>query len=128
MGSVAFRYWLAQVPGWGVTALVLAGAWRLLGLPGWAVLAGIALVVVKDVALYPMSKRALESRPHAGSGAMVGKRGVADARMEQGAEGRIRIGPEIWRAVLAPDAAPVEAGSRVRVASVDGLLLRIHPE
>ncbi len=128
MKSVAARYWIAQIPGWGATALILFAAWRFFGLPGWAAAAGVALVVLKDVALYPMSKRALESRPHNGSGALVGRRGVAEAPMAPGSEGRVRIGPEVWRARLAVDASPVEAGAHVRVASVNGLLLQIRPD
>jgi membrane protein implicated in regulation of membrane protease activity len=128
MGSIATRYWLAQLPGWILAALVLGVAWRFFGLPGWAVLAGLALFVVKDVALYPLSRRALEAPPHAGSGALLGARGVAEDVLADGAEGRVRIGAEVWRAELCDGAGPLAAGSRVRVTAVRGLVVRVRAE
>ena len=128
MGSIATRYWLAQLPGWILAALVLGAAWRFFGLPGWAVLAGLALFVVKDVALYPLSRRALESPPHTGSGALLGARGVTQDGLSGGGEGRVRIGAEVWRAELCDGAGPLAAGSRVRVEAVRGLVVHVRAE
>jgi membrane protein implicated in regulation of membrane protease activity len=128
VSSIAIRYWLAQLPGWLLAAVVLGAAWRFLGLPGWAALAGLALLVVKDVALYPLSRRALETPPHAGSGALLGALGVAEDVLAGGGEGRVRIGAELWRAELYPGAGPLSAGARVRVEAVRGLVVQVRAE
>lgn len=128
MGSIATRYWLAQLPGWILAALILGAAWRYMGLPGWAALAGVALLVVKDVALYPLSRRALESPPHTGSGALVGAQGVAQDGLSGGGEGRVRIGAEVWRAELCDGVGPLCAGTRIRVEAVRGLVVHVRAE
>jgi membrane protein implicated in regulation of membrane protease activity len=128
MGSIATRYWLAQLPGWILAALILGAAWRFMELPGWAALAGVTLLVVKDVALYPLSRRALESPPHTGSGALVGAQGVAQDGLSGAGEGRVRIGAEVWRAELCDGVGPLSAGTRIRVEAVRGLVLHVRAE
>lgn len=121
MPRAATRYWLAQVPGWGIAFVVLAVAWSSFGLPGWAALAVGALLVAKDVALYPMATRALRSPPQSGARALVGARGTAAGPLDPGVEGRVRIGPEEWRAQLATGEAALAEGAAVQVADVRGL-------
>lgn len=121
MRSAAARYWLSQVPGWGIAFVVLATAWAFLGLPGWAAFAVGALLVVKDAALYPLSVRALRSPPHSGPEALVGAQGVASGSLDPGDEGRVRIGPEVWRAQLAAGEGALSDGATVRVEDVRGL-------
>lgn len=124
--SASTRYWLAQVPGWVAAGLILAAAWLSFGLPGWAALALLALLVAKDVALYPLSRRALESPPQTGAGALVGRRALVVERLEP--EGRVRVAHEVWRARVPAAEAPVDAGLHVRVEGVNGLLLRVRRE
>lgn len=121
MRSAAARYWISQVPGWGIAFVVLAMAWSFLGLPGWAALAVGALLVIKDAALYPLSMRALRSAPHSGPAALVGAQGVAAGPIDPGGEGRVRIGPEVWRAQLAAGEGALADGAPVRVDDVRGL-------
>jgi membrane protein implicated in regulation of membrane protease activity len=126
MENAAARYWLAQIPGWGLAFVVLGAAWSFLGLPGWAAIAVAVLLVVKDVALYPFAVRALRSPPHAGPAALLAARGVAVHPLAPGAEGRVRIGAEEWRAELAAGEGPVEQGAPVRVEALHGLRLVVR--
>ena len=121
MQNAAARYWLAQVPGWGLAFVVLGASWSFLGLPGWAAIAVGVLLVVKDAALYPIAVRALRSPPHSGPAALVGARGVAVHALVPDVEGRVRIGAEMWRARLAEGEGPVVEGAPVQVESVQGL-------
>jgi membrane-bound ClpP family serine protease len=57
---------------------------------------------------------------------LVGQLAVCDERLDPG--GWVRIGPELWRAELVRGASSVPRGAKVRVAAVDGLLLRVVPE
>lgn len=124
--SASARYWLAQAPGWVAAALILAAAWMSFGLPGWVALALLALLVAKDVALYPLSRRALESPPVMGTGALLGRRALVVQRLEP--EGRVRVAHEVWRARVPSKEAPVDAGHHVRVEAVEGLVLRVRRE
>jgi membrane protein implicated in regulation of membrane protease activity len=118
------RYTLFQIPGWILLGGALALAMRWWELPlAWA--AGLfALWVLKDVVLYPLVRRAYEpdgAHPHG----PVAEAGVAEAAID--GEGWVRIGPERWRARLARGAAPIEAGTSVRVVAVRGLVLDVEP-
>jgi len=118
------RYWLAQLPGWGISAAVLAAAWALLDLPGWVALALFAALVAKDAIFYPFARRTLESPPHIGPGSLVGVSGTVVRRVAP--EGQVRIGGELWRAETR--GAALEPGARVRVEAVRGLTLLVRPE
>jgi len=62
-------------------------------------------------------------RPVSGAEGLVGDVGVALADMEPGVEGEIFIEGEYWRALC--DSA-VKKGEKVKVAGIDGLLLRVE--
>jgi len=118
------KYWLAQLPGWGISAGVLAGAYALFDLPLWVALALFAVLVVKDVIFYPFARRTLESPPHMGPATLVGASGTVVQRLAP--EGTVRIGGELWRAETR--AAALEPGARVRVEALRGLTLLVRPE
>ena len=63
----------------------------------------------------------VEPRPAAAG--LLGARAVAEEALAP--EGVVRVGPELWRARLAKDEAPVAAGESVRVVAVEGLTLRV---
>ena len=59
--------------------------------------------------------------------AVIGMRALVVARVEPHVAGRVRVNHEEWRAQLAPGAAsPIEAGSEVTVAGVDGVTLLVR--
>jgi len=121
------RYWLFQIPGQvaAVAVLWLLVAWGRIG-------EGLAWVlfgfwVLKDLVMFPWLRIAYEpgGRPH-GADALVGATGRAQQDLAPGETGWVRVGPELWRARLAKDAAPVAAGAEVRVVSVRDLTLRVE--
>lgn len=119
------RYVLLQLPGWGAAAMVLYAIWRWVEIPLGVAVGLFALFVVKDVLLYPMSRRALLSPAQAGAEALVGRQGVAVDRLAP--RGKVRLGAEVWMAesVSAQDVIP--SGSSVQVDSVRGLTVRVRP-
>ncbi|MGD9763308.1 MAG: NfeD family protein [Candidatus Binatia bacterium] len=123
--SPLMRYALFQVPALAVITVVLWAFWRWGGVPGWVVLLVIAGWIAKDLLLYPLVKRSYERVPQ-GVAAMVGKRGVARRRLAP--EGTIALGAEVWRAELAPGAAPVDPGRPVRVVSARGRTLIVRDD
>lgn len=120
---VLARYLLFQIPGWLAVAGGLTAAVRWWDLrPGWA-LAGFALWLAKDAALFPLLRRAYEPDGLAPHGP-VPDEGVADTAIDP--EGWVRIGPERWRARRALHAAPIAPGAHVRVLAVRGHELMVE--
>jgi membrane-bound serine protease (ClpP class) len=112
----------------GTVALAIGGV-RLYGegvsLPLWvmaAVLAGTALAMVSGM---PAMVRARFSTPTIGRESMVGDMGIALDAVAP--EGRVEVRGAPWRA-RTNRATPIEAGDRVRVVGIDGLLLEVEPE
>jgi membrane protein implicated in regulation of membrane protease activity len=122
--SPAVRYALFQLPGAVGAAVVAWALWRWAGLPGWAAGGLAALWVAKDVALYPWMRAAHQPVP-GGAAALIGRRAVARGRLA--ARGTVAVGSELWRAELAPPAAPIEPGAALRVVAVRGLTLIVAP-
>jgi membrane-bound serine protease (ClpP class) len=80
-------------------------------------------MVLKDVAFYPLARRALAAPPWHGAESLLGQRGVVVAALEP--EGKVRIGHELWRARAD---TPIAAGCAVRVEAVRGLTLVVAPD
>ena len=89
----------------------------------WA-LGLFALWVAKDFALYPILRVGYEDvSPDVGE-QMVGALG--SVRRALVPEGWVRVGPELWRARCAAEAAPLVADTPVRVIAVRGMLLEVE--
>jgi membrane protein implicated in regulation of membrane protease activity len=59
--------------------------------------------------------------------ALLGRRALVTARVAPHAPGMVKVNDETWRAMLAVDAlGPLEAGSEVTVAGVDGVTLLVR--
>ena len=59
--------------------------------------------------------------------AIVGRIGVVTMRLAEHAPGQVKVGDEVWRAVLAQGAGgPREPGQTVKVESVDGVTLQVR--
>ena len=72
------RYYLFQVPGWALTAVLVAVLHAWLGLPVWVALTVLGVVVLKDVIFYPFLRRAyqLEASAPPASWACAASRGM----------------------------------------------------
>jgi membrane-bound serine protease (ClpP class) len=83
-----------------------------------AALGSAALILLALAALLRSRKQPVVT----GSEALIGAEG--EAVFWDGAEGRVRVAGEIWRASAN---APLTAGKRIKVVSRDGLALRVEP-
>jgi membrane protein implicated in regulation of membrane protease activity len=59
--------------------------------------------------------------------ALVGRSGIVLARVAPNAPGQVKLGDEVWRAVLSPAASgALEPGASVTVESVEGVTLTVR--
>lgn len=120
--SAMVCYFLWQLPGWVAAGLVLGWLVQTLGLAPWLAAGLLALLVAKDVALYPILRDAL-GRPPLGA-RPIGARGEAVEPLAP--SGYIRVNGELWRAELDSPDQRVDAGTPVIIRSARGLVLRVE--
>ena len=116
------RYWLFQLPGWIVTALILHGFHQWFELPIWAAGLVMILLVVKDAVLYPFLRDAYDANVKTGVEQLIGQ--IAVVRQDLRPQGLVSIRGELWLARLSGQQT-VSAGSAVRVESAEGLTLTV---
>jgi membrane protein implicated in regulation of membrane protease activity len=124
--KVFARYWVLQIPGMFAAgiALVMLVRWTELT----PTLAGVlfGLWVLKDLAMFPVTRIAYESRKgYHGSDALVGALGIAQDAFAPGGTGYVRVGAELWRA-QAEDGERIAKGATLRVMEVRDLTLRVE--
>jgi membrane-bound serine protease (ClpP class) len=114
--------------GIGVVSL-LVGSWRLF--PGGLAVPWLVIVLVAGgTALFMLSGmtamlRARFSTPTIGRESMIGEMGQATTGIDP--EGMVDLRGGKWRA-RTNRATPINAGDRIRVVAIDGLLLEVEPE
>jgi membrane protein implicated in regulation of membrane protease activity len=124
-GRIIRRYMLFQIPDAAAGALVLLLlvhndfvspnlAWVL-----------FALWIGKEVALFPLVRRAYEPSGPTGTDALIGSTGVVTAPLAE--NGFVRVGSELWRARAASGVATPEVGATVRIESVEGYTMLVAP-
>jgi membrane-bound serine protease (ClpP class) len=90
----------------------------------WAAALIFALLVAKDLALYPFLRVGYETREKSGVERLIGERGVVKQRLDP--EGYIFVQGELWKARPAHPGHLLEPGTRVRVAASEGMLLLVE--
>ncbi len=122
--TVFWRYWLLQIPGWGVLVAALVGAHRYFGLSVvWAIAIFVAWFL-KDWAIYPILKNHYQFRVEPPPDRLVGQK--ATAREPLRPTGYVELRGELWLAEVVKGGDPVEAGDEVAVEAVEGLTLRVR--
>ena len=114
------RYLVFQVPGWIIVGATLMAAirwWKLA-----EIVAGLlmALFVTKALVLFPFVRKAYEPSSGEGVRALVGCSAIARDALTP--SGYVRVGSELWRAVLR-EGGSAPAGSELRVVALSGLTL-----
>jgi membrane protein implicated in regulation of membrane protease activity len=125
--KVLARYVVLQIPGQFIAALTLVMLVRWTELT--PMLAGIlfGLWVLKDFAMYPVTRIAYEPQSGAqGADALLGALGVAQEDLTPEQIGYVRVGAELWRAQLCSGES-VAKGATVRVTEVCDLTLHVEP-
>ena len=118
-----WRYWLLQIPGWIVLAGLLAAARFWLGLSPLAAVIVFAFWLAKDAVFYPILRPHYVFRERDAHVGLLGEHAVAQETLSP--RGYVQLRGELWVAELASTDAPVRAGERVVVESVDGLTLKV---
>lgn len=124
--TVRARYFLLQIPGWVLVAMVLFGLRDWIGISlGWAV-ALFAIDVLKDFLLYPFLRSAYDTSTTTGIARLVGQTAVVKQTLAP--KGLVVVGGEFWKAMLAPGQDEIAQGRRVRVESARGMVLVVRAE
>ena len=118
------KYLAFQLPGWVAVCVGAFAAHRWFGLGEALAWAAVAVFVLKDFALYPFVRHAYAARPHRPGDHVEGQVGVVEEDVAP--RGVVRLGPERWRARLAPGAPALARGEHVRVEAVEGLCLVVR--
>jgi membrane protein implicated in regulation of membrane protease activity len=120
------RYLVFQLPGWALAGAVLAGLHGYGAISGGVAAGLFGVWLAKDLALYPLLRRAYDPAPSRMVGAerLLGAEGTVEH--EDGRHGWVRVRGELWRAGVEPDGAPLARGERVRVLDVRGLELVVE--
>ncbi len=116
------RYYLFQIPGWALTAVLVTLLHAWLGLPVWVALTVLGVVVFKDVIFYPFLRKAYQLEA-SGAARLVGLRGVA--RDDLDPAGYVYVNGELWRARTEPGAAAIPGGAEVRVIQGQRMTLTV---
>jgi membrane protein implicated in regulation of membrane protease activity len=122
MSATFVRYALFQSPGALVVMLVLVGAVKSDLLELKTAAGALLLWIAKDLALYPILKRAYDPVDETYTSRLVGREGRARQDLEP--RGYVTIGGELWRAE-AEDGA-IRAGEVVTVVAAAGARLVVR--
>lgn len=120
------KYLLFQLPGIGLTIVVLAAITQIWDLPISAAILLFALWVAKDLALYPFLKVAYEPSGSSRNGpdAVLGNTGIAQEDLDP--EGYVKIGSELWRACAENESAVIASGAPIRVIRMHNLTVVVE--
>ena len=119
------RYLLFQAVSWAVGGLILAALvyWDVISL--WLAGVLLALLLAKDLVLFPYVRKAYEPSASHGGGSLLG--GVARVEQPLTPDGWVRVGAESWRARLIDGSRDLETGEFVEVREIDDLVLIVAP-
>jgi membrane protein implicated in regulation of membrane protease activity len=118
------RYCLLQLP--GLALLVVLLSWIVASglITAAAALAIVAIWLLKDAAMYPVARRALDlPSPAIGTSALLGREANVARTLDP--HGQVRIGGERWLARSRRNDR-IKAGRRVRVVDAEGLELVVE--
>lgn len=101
---------------------LLVALLRLFGLGESAIFPAIAFMIVFFIVAVPFGILAQSRRVVTGQAGIVGETG--EARTDLSPRGKVYVHSEYWSAEAS---VPIQAGTRVRVVSVDGMVLRVEP-
>jgi membrane-bound serine protease (ClpP class) len=121
------KYLLFQLPEWILVLLVLMFLNDRIDFPHWIAPPGLfALWVIKDLALYPVVRKAYKSKPRSGVEQLIGARGVA--QQELSPRGYVRVRGELWMAEFRRNDRRIPPGRPIRVLAARGMTLIVEGE
>jgi membrane protein implicated in regulation of membrane protease activity len=120
------RYLLFQIPELFLLALLL---WLLFDrniISRWAAYGLFFLWIVKELAVYPLVRRAFEANTQTGTAQLIGSKGVSQEPLDP--EGYVKINGELWKARTEPINRPIAANTVIRVRAATGMILIVQAE
>jgi len=121
---VVLRYALLQIPFTALLIVVLILMRKWLDLPIWLVCGLVALLVIKDIALFPLVWRSYDPNIPALTNRLEGALGIAIDDLHP--TGYVEIGAERWQAEVLGGGPSIRRGQRVRVSGISGLTLLVQ--
>jgi membrane protein implicated in regulation of membrane protease activity len=119
------RYLLFQIPQWFLLALCLWLVIQRVDVPRWWAPAILIVWMLKDLAVYPLTRSAYEKAAKTGRERLVGHEGTAYEEIAP--RGYIKIHGEFWKAQARNAYRPIPKGSPVSVTAVREETLIIEP-
>ena len=121
---VVLRYALLQIPFTALLIIVLILVRKWVNLPIWLICGLVALLIIKDIALYPLVWRSYDPDSPPLTNQMEGARGIALDDLHP--TGYVEIGAEKWQAEVIGGGPSIRRGQRVRVLGIRGLTLLVR--
>jgi membrane-bound ClpP family serine protease len=112
------RYWLFQIPGTVVTGLLLEAGVRWGWIERATAATGLALWLGKDLALYPLVRRAYERSAPTYAATLLGRSGRARDGLDP--SGYVSVNGELWRARVEDGVTSIAPGDEVVVCGHEG--------
>jgi membrane-bound ClpP family serine protease len=117
---------LLQIPFTALVVVVLLLVRKWVDLPAWFVWGLVVLLVIKDVALFPLVWRSYDPDLPGLTNSMQGARGIAVEDLHP--SGYVEIRAELWKAEVVGGGPPIRRGEGVRVCGIRGLTLLVQSE
>jgi len=123
---VLIKFILLQLPLVVLLPLVLFFIRKWVAIPLWLIWGLVALLVIKDIIMFPRVWRSYDQSRPGDPTSIVGRQGIAKDRLAP--TGYIQVRSELWRAEVMEGCAPIEKGKGVRVMGIEGLTLLVQSE
>jgi membrane-bound ClpP family serine protease len=120
------KFILLQLPLLVLLPLALYFIRQWVAIPVWLIWGLVALLIIKDVIMFPIVWRAYEQSRPGDPTSIIGMRGIAKDRLAP--TGYIHVRSELWRAEVMEGCSPIADGKGVRVVGIEGLTLIVQPE
>ncbi|WP_035243672.1 NfeD family protein [Desulfonatronovibrio hydrogenovorans] len=117
-------YTLLQIPGFLLLGIIVRFVWDQAWISAWTGWLIVSAWIIKDIAFYPLYRKALKSSPQSVIARLHGSRAVVCTALDP--KGQVTLRGEIWQAVnLNGDL--LEPGTLVVVEDNTGLTLQVRP-
>jgi membrane protein implicated in regulation of membrane protease activity len=123
---VLIKYSLLQLPLLVLLLVALFFIRQWVDIPLWLIWGLVALLVVKDVVMFPRVWRSYDQSRPGDPTSIIGMRGIAKDRLAP--TGYIQVRSELWRAEVMEGCSPIADGKGVLVVGIEGLTLIVRPE
>ena len=120
------RYIIFHIPEWMLAGCVVAGLAVWTEIPRLWLGLGAAVILIKDLVLFPYVKSSYETVSHDPAHDLIG--GSARVVVSLDPDGWVELRHERWRARVEGEGSVVESGCRVRVCALQGQTLVVRRE